>query len=313
MKYTVNREIARKMAEEKTVIRHISKHRKPDGTFDLEGNLKIWNEAISQFELIKLWEDGTPGYDSKKTPLQPEPSIAFIPSPDSSRARGTIIVAHGGGFESRTGCEGVNVADYFVKAGFNAAILTYRLKPYTRFDAIADMQRAIRLLRSRREELNITDKVAVMGFSAGGMLSGNCATHYDLGKPEAEDRIERFSCKPDAAVIAYGAFSMCAFPGPPILQNKESPVERFYLSTEQNITPETPPMFVWTTIGDDARHSFALCSALQAAGVPYELHCYTEGAHGLALADGNNDLSASIPQVASWSGLCASWLEKLGL
>ena len=83
-------------------------------------------------------------------------------------------MAHGGGFESRTGCEGVNVADYFVKAGFNAAILTYRLKPYTRYDAIADMQRAIRILRSREDELNITDKIAVMGFSAGGMLSGNC-------------------------------------------------------------------------------------------------------------------------------------------
>jgi acetyl esterase/lipase len=299
------------MSEEKTVIRHISKHRKPDGSFDLEGNLKIWNDALSQFELIQLWEGGAPGYDKERTPLQPEPSIAFIPSADS-RARGTIIVAHGGGFESRTGCEGVNVADYFVKAGFNAAILTYRLKPYTRYDAIADMQRAIRILRSKKDELNITDKIAAMGFSAGGMLSGNCATHYDAGNPDSEDEIERYSCRPDAAVIAYGAFSMSAFPTAFMLQGRETAAERFYLSTEQNVTPETPPMFVWTTIGDDARHSFALCSALQAAGVPYELHCYMEGAHGLALADGNNDLASSIPQVASWSGLCTSWLEKLG-
>ncbi|WP_370863522.1 alpha/beta hydrolase fold domain-containing protein [Ruthenibacterium lactatiformans] len=76
------------------------------------------------------------------------------------------------GFESRTGCEGMHVAGFFARAGFNAAILTYRLKPYSRRDAMHDMQRAIRLLRARRDELGITDKIAVMGFSAGGMLSG---------------------------------------------------------------------------------------------------------------------------------------------
>ncbi len=311
-KYESNRETLEKIVAEKAVIRHVSRHRKPDGSFDIEGNLKIWNDAINRFDLIPLWEKGAPGYDAAKTPLQPEPSIAFIPSPDRVRPRGTVIVAHGGGFETRTGCEGMNVAAYFANAGFNAAILTYRIKPYTRHDAIADMQRAIRLLRCKRDELQITEKVAAMGFSAGGMLSGNCATHYDAGTPDAEDPVERFSCRPDAAVICYGAFSMCAFPGMFMAQDKTSAAEKFYLSPEQNVTPDTPPMFVWTTISDDARHSFALCSALQAAGVPYELHCYSEGVHGLALADGNNDLSSSVPQVASWSGLCASWLEGLG-
>lgn len=293
------------------VIRHVSRHRNPDGTFDLIGNKKIWNAALEKLDLIPLWENGAPNFDGRD-PLQSEPSIAFIPAAGEKKPRGTIIVAHGGGFESRTGCEGMNVALYFADRGFNTAILTYRLKPYTRFDAIDDMQRAIRLLRAKKEELGITEKVAVMGFSAGGMLSGNCATHFDLGRPDSEDPIARQSCRPDAAVLGYGAFAFSAFPAGlfrnPFAKDKQ---ETYYLAPEANVTPETPPFFIWQTNSDDPRHSFALGSALTAAGVPFEMHCFPDGVHGLALADGENDLALDIPHVHRWAELCAEWLEAL--
>ena len=103
-------------------------------------------------------------------PCSHSPHLFSFPH-KASGPRSTIIVAHGGGFESRTGCEGMHVAGFFARAGFNAAILTYRLKPYSRRDAMHDMQRAIRLLRARRDELGITDKIAVMGNSGGGTTS----------------------------------------------------------------------------------------------------------------------------------------------
>ena len=96
---------------------------------------------------------------------------------------------YGGGFSIRTGCEGPNIALYFHKLGYNTAILSYRLKPYTRRDSIADMQRAIRILRARKEELGISDRVTVMGFSAGGMLSANCATHFEIGRASCRERV----------------------------------------------------------------------------------------------------------------------------
>lgn len=161
--YQSNYEILAQVVAEKSVIRHVSKHRKPDGSFDLEGNKKIWNAAIARFQQIPLWEKGAPGYDDRD-PLQPQPSMIFVPAQGTERKGGTIVVAHGGGFESRTGCEGMHVAKYFADAGFNCAILTYRLAPYSRFDAIDDMQRCIRLLRLHSEELGITQRVAVMGF-----------------------------------------------------------------------------------------------------------------------------------------------------
>ena len=305
--------VLEKMVREDAIIIPVAQHRKPDGTFDLERNLKLWNDAIRQYEQIPLWEEGAPGYDGDKTPLQPQPSLIFVPGQNGGEKRGTIVVAHGGGFSSRTGCEGMNVAYYFAQKGFNTAILTYRLQPYTRYDALADMQRAIRLLRANKEKLGITGQVVAMGFSAGGMLSGNCATHFDLGDPQAADPIQRESCRPDAAVICYGAFAFSAFPGAfgfrstPFCSSRE---ELYYMAPEANVTPDTTPCFVWQTTSDDARHSFALCSALTAAGVEFELHCFPEGVHGMALADGHNDLGLNIPHVGRWAELCAEWLEE---
>ena len=147
------------------------------------------------------------------------------------------------------------------------------------------------------------------------MLSGNCATHYDAGDTAASDPVERFSCRPDAAVLGYGAFATVAFPAgifaDPFKDDDRS--EKLYLAPEKNITCDTPPFFIWQTNSDDPRNSFVLGAALTEAGVPFELHCFPDGVHGLALADGNNDLYMDIPHVAHWSGLCAEWLHGLGL
>ena len=321
--YEKNYDVLAQIVAEKSVIRHVSKHRKPDGSFDLEGNKKIWNDAIARFRQIPLWAKGAPGFDDRD-PLQTQPSMIFIPAQGVSEKRGTIVVAHGGGFESRTGCEGMHVAKYFADAGFNCAILTYRLAPYSRFDAINDMQRCIRLLRQNSAELGITQRVAVMGFSAGGMLSANCATLYDFGDADAKDPIDRQSCRPDAAVLGYGAFAVVAYPGGFFMNPFGDPEEtltgmggvqitrhqRLLLAPEANITCDTPPFFIWQTNSDDPRNAFATGYALTMAGVPFEMHCFPEGVHGLALADGENDLAMNIPHIGHWAQLCAEWLEE---
>lgn len=315
-----NYEVLCQIVDEKAVIRHISKHRNPDGTMDVAGNLKMWNDAIARFETIKLW-DKTPDFDDRD-PNQIEPNIIFVPGKDCNELRGTIIVACGGGFETRTGCEGFNVAKFFVDKGFNCAILTYRLKPYGRKDAMNDMHRAIKMLRHKKEELNITDKICCMGFSAGGMLAGNCATHFDYGNKESEDVVEQQSSRPDMIVMGYGAFCFAGMTGGffadpfsdkirnPFFANKE---ELLYYSPEVNIKPDTPPFFIWQTNSDDPRNSFTMGSALTAMGIPFEMHLFPEGVHGLALADGNNDLSMDIKSVAQWAVLCVNWLNSQNL
>ena len=68
--YEKNYEILKQVCAEKAVIRPVAQHRKPDGSMDVEGNLRLWNEALARFELLPLWEKGAPGYDGRD-PLQP--------------------------------------------------------------------------------------------------------------------------------------------------------------------------------------------------------------------------------------------------
>ena len=88
--------------------------------------------------------------------------------------------------------------------------------------------------------------------------------------------------------------------------------ERVYLAIEKNVNCDTPPMFIWQTMSDDGRHGMCLAKALQDVGVPYELHIFSQGVHGMAMADGKNDLGLNIPHVAHWGKLCSEWLEDLG-
>ena len=283
---------------------------------DVEGNLKLWNDAMAAFDQWKLWPEGTPGFDDRD-PLQPEPYMAFVPAPAGVENPGTIIVAHGGGFSTRTGCEGVNVAEFFHRAGFATAILTYRLLPYTRYDCVADMQRAIRLLRWKKDELGISGKIAVMGFSAGGMLSANCATHFDNGDPTAADPAERESCRPDACVCGYGAFTGASFPGGPM--SRPNPLmgntyaDVLWFAPEKNLTLDTPPFFIWQTLSDDGRHGLNLAKHLSDFRLNYELHIFQNGLHGCAMADGENDLALNEPHVTHWGRLCAEWLKLNGI
>lgn len=291
-------------------IRNIEVHRKPDGTLDMEGNLKLWDDGMREFEKEYLWGDSA----EKNTGVDAA-YFVFVPTEDGG-ARDTILIAHGGGFVWRTGCEGPNVAWHFHKLGYNTAILAYRLQPkYGRKECMEDMQRAIRTLRSKKEEWNLGERIIAMGFSAGAMICGNCATHYDLGNPNSEDIVEHFSSRPDAVVISYGAMSCVSFPLPfgmvaDATLFGATAMERHYFAPEKYVTPETPPMFIWQTLSDDGRNGMCLAKALQDAGVPYELHIMEGGVHGLALADGENDVAADVPHIAHWTQLCDEWLQK---
>ena len=295
----------------------VKNHRLADGTLNVRGNLDVWNTAMEPFFKTPLWEK-TPGWDARGA-LQREPYFVFVPAPRPDAHKPVVLVAHGGGFAWRSGCEGANAAWYFHNAGYPTAILAYRLKPYPRMAAVADMQRAIRLLRAGKDAFGTDGRVVAAGFSAGAMTAGNCATHFDAGAPDAPDAADRCSSRPDACVMCYGAFSAVSFPAPfgvdpdPDGMFGATPAERLYLAPEKNVTADTPPFFVWQTLSDDARHGLCLAKALADAQVPFELHVFEGGAHGLALADGENDLAADIPHIAHWARLCTEWLEMHGL
>ena len=309
--YQSNYETVMQMEADRTLIWPANEQLDAMGKLDLHTNKTIWNHALKTLDTIPLWENGAPGYDDRD-PDQLPPMLAFLPAQGVDAPRGTILVSHGGALVCRAGHEGFYVARKLASQGFNTAVLSYRLAPYGQGDALADIQRAVRLLRSRKEELGITDKIAVLGFSAGGWLSALCAVHNDGGSPEAADPVERQSCRPDAMVLCYGSRAELAFPGGFGTNPFADPdrQERFFFDPVNHITPDTPPAFLWQPISDDPRHAFAFGSALTAAGVPCELHCFDAGFHGVGLADGNNDGDFRDEHLMKWADLAVSWLRR---
>ena len=279
-------------------------------------------EELDTYQTIPLWENGAPYW--KDAPSQKEPRIAFFPAADG-RTSGCVLVAPGGAYNCVVAqIEGYPVIRTLVRAGISAALLSYRVKPFSQYVSLMDAQRAIRLLRARAEELNIhQDRIAVHGSSAGGHLSCMAAVHHDPGNPHAADAVERQSCRPDAAVISYGVFSQSAFPltgefiqytdtcetlelrGGGLVSPLGDPdtAHKYFFSAEKHITPETPPFFIWQTCDmDDPRQAYLLGKALADAGVRCEMHIYPFGPHGMGIA-------ASDKHVGSWVGLAIEFLD----
>jgi acetyl esterase/lipase len=213
--------------------------------------------------------------------------------------------------------EGHDIARWFNTFGVTGLVLDYRHrgKGYGHPAPLQDAQRAIRLTRANAAQWQVDPKrVGIMGFSAGGHLASTAATHFDQGRREAEDPIEHESCRPDFAILCY---PVIAFGRPlthhgtqqNLLGKDPDPALVANLSSERQVTGETPPTFLWSTWEDHvvpAENSIVFFQALKQAKVPAELHIFVRGRHGLGLAKGTAGTEL-------WPDLCRAWLlNRLG-
>ena len=260
-------------------------------------------DLIIDRETISLWKGQAPYMDM--SPGQREPSLMPYPVEGS---KGAVVVCPGGGYVMKADHEGRAIAEMLNRGGVSAFVLDYRVKP-CRFEApLADARRAIRVVRSMGYE-----KVAIMGFSAGGHLCCSAATLYDGGDPEADDPIERLSCRPDGFIPCYAVVSFASFRHQGSLESLLGEraedlnlIRRF--SAELHVTPDTPPAFIWHTADDGVvpvENSLNLAAAMAHCGVPVELHIFPHGEHGLGLAEDR-------PDVSQWATLLQRWLDMQG-
>lgn len=259
---------------------------------------------------MKLWEEDIPGYESVEEKFVPymKPYLLENDSP-----RGAVLVLPGGGYGGRADHEGDPVAMWLNSIGLSAFVVHYRVAPYRYPHPLLDAQRAIRLVRHHAEEWNIDpDRIGILGFSAGGHLAATASTYFDEGNPESADAVERDSSRPNASILCYPVISFkdhyhegSMFN---LLGEEPSEDKRQALSLERAVKPETPPAFLWHTADDGAvpvENSLMYARALSEQRIPFELHVFPEGRHGLGLAEA--DVS-----VAQWTGLCEGWLRKIG-
>jgi acetyl esterase/lipase len=260
--------------------------------------------AAAEPDAILLWPHGAPGSEGQTSDETiriyengehiisnvHRPSITPYLPPAGKATGAAVVIAPGGGHsELWMDHEGYNVAKILSSHGVAAFILKYRLarqknSTYTvEGNSLQDIQRAIRLVRSRASEWKIKpDEIGVMGFSAGGELAALAASRYDSGNATAIDPIDRQSSKP--------AFQALLYPG---------------LPHDANISKDTPPAFL--VCGEDDRPDISqglpeLYLALKKAGVSAELHIYAGIGHGFGVRASNT------APVSFWPELFLEWL-----
>jgi acetyl esterase/lipase len=261
---------------------------------------------------LALWPEGAVPLATGSNPGDRPTLTPYLLPPGPARA--AVVICPGGGYAGLAAHEAAPVARWANALGLHALVLRYRVAPYRHPAPLWDAQRALRTVRHRADAWAVDpDRVGLLGFSAGGHLCATAATHFDHGEPDAQDPVQRQGCRPDFVVLGYPVISLIDHAHAGSMHNllgADPPEElRLALSAERQVTAATPPAFLWHT-ADDAvvpvEHSLAFAAALSRHGVPFELHIYPHGAHGLGLATAE-------ARVGQWTQACASWLAAEGL
>jgi endo-1,4-beta-xylanase len=263
---------------------------------------------------ISLWPNGAPGFENMRDTKEVvremgsgrgswvavsnvhNPTITpYLPPADQSTGCAVIVAPGGGHSILAISHEGYSVGEWLADHGVAAFVLKYRLERGTTGaeykiteHSLADIQRAVRIVRSRASEWNVNpEAIGVMGFSAGGQMAALASMKYDDGQSDAVDPIDRIGCKP--------AFQALIYPGRANL-----------IKPDKN----SPPAFLACAYDDRPDISAGLAEVylrFHGAEVPAELHIFTSGGHGFGIRS-----NAPAEPVYSWPVRFVEWLAERG-
>ena len=277
----------------------------------------ITGSIMAQDKPIQLFPKGAPGEQTKliekalpeggkvggasvlRLSGVSDPTITIYPASDEVATGAAMVVCPGGGYEILAyDLEGDEICQWLNEIGVTAVLLKYRVPRRTGLEKhtapLQDVQRAISLVRSKAEELNLDpQRIGVMGFSAGAHLAAMASTSYDKRTYPEVDAADKVSCKPDFCLLVYPAY----LDGP-----------NFTIAPEQKVTAQTPPTMLVQTEDDKSyiNSSLFYYYALKEAGVPATMHLYSKGGHGYGLRDTGN-------AVNEWPYRAEEWFMELGV
>ncbi|QEM14514.1 alpha/beta hydrolase [Mucilaginibacter rubeus] len=258
--------------------------------------------GMAQDVVIPLWPNGAPGFENRRN--EPEqakdywvknihnPSLTvFLPPKDKANGSAVVVCPGGGHRLLVYTAEGVDPAKYLNSLGITVFVLKYRLgrdtlSPY-KIDVHAkqDGYRAMRLVRSKAVEYGLdTNRIGMMGFSAGGEVVDMVAYGEGKGDPKAIDPIDRLNARPSFLIQIY--------PGPLYIPDK---------------LPYDAPSAFLLAANDDVCCSPSVVKLLQRyreAKIPVEVHIYTQGDHGF-----NMGYRSKLKSISTWPQRMADWLS----
>lgn len=263
-------------------------------------------------EPMPLWPQGAPSAVGEGPADRPTLTV-YLPAADKANGAAMVVCPGGGYGGLAMDHEGRQVAEWLNANGLAALVLRYRHAPHYRHPTpLGDAQRAIRTARHGAQDWRFDPgRVGIIGFSAGGHLASSTGTHFDTGQTDAADPIDRQSCRPDWMVLVYPVISMSepfthAGSRRNLLGDSPDSALLDLMSSEKQVTPQTPPTFLIHSTEDAAvksENSVAMYAALRRAGVAAEMHIYQQGPHGFGLGGKDEAL-------ATWPGLCMEWLRR---
>lgn len=218
---------------------------------------------------------------------------AFIHDEDTQKRPG-IIVVPGGGYRVVSPTEGEIVAREFYKKGYQAFVCTYTtnlLGAAPLMDQpIKDLSRAVRFVRKMADDFKVvTNQVIICGFSAGGHLCGSLCVHFE---DVSDAQYQGISNRPDAAILSYPVITSGEYAHRDsfnaLLGDNPTEEQLTYVSLEKQVKSSTPPCFLWQTATDETvpvENSYLMAAALHKQGIPYAHHVFSNGKHGLSLAN----------------------------
>ena len=225
----------------------------------------------------------------------------YLAPPDKANGMSVILSPGGGNTDLWVGPEGTDVAQWLNNLGVSCFVHRYRLKPYSSAtDALAETQRAVRLIRANAKEWNVDPhKIGHMGFSAGGEQTARLGLTYDAGNPDAADPIDRVSSRPDWLCLVYPGWA------PGTLDMK-------------NVPKDVPPTFLVCAGTGDVFHAkqtvefynalFAVGQARKPTPLNIEMHIYGTGAHG-----GSIFVNKKPHPFSHWPERFVDWATDLGV
>ena len=231
-----------------------------------------------------------------------------------------IVVYPGGGYQHLSPREAEPIAMEFAAAGYQVFVLYYSLAPKRYPAPLLDGARALAAIREHAEEWCVDPaRIAVCGFSAGGHAAALLGCLWN-DPVIAAAGISNEKARPDAVILGYPVITSekgkCHEGSFESLLGEAVEEKRGAMSLETRVNAQNPPTFLWHTAADQAVpvvSSLRMAAALAEHKVPFELHVFPSGHHGLSLANrrtsgGNPD--GELPEVAQWRKLCKDWLQR---
>jgi len=264
---------------------------------------------------VPLWPGGAPG--ALGTNDNDIPTItAYLP--DAGTTTGAaLVICPGGGYGALADHEGRGYALWLNQHGVAGFVLKYRLgsQGYRHPSMLLDAARGVRWVRAHAADFKIdAHKLGIMGSSAGGHLASTLLTHFDGGDTNSTDVVERQSSRPDLGILCYPVITMGELTHHGSRENllgpNPSPEDVKLLSNELQVMPQTPPCFLWTTFEDEGvpmENTMMFAEALRKNHVPFDLHVYQKGGHGMGLGD-----KPPFAHTHPWAADCLVWLKVQG-